>query len=100
MMVLNAGIMTKTYAKAAQGHDITFGVNFIGHFLSFHLLKSLLYTDSGHASRVVTLSSLGHLHSGPIDLPWITGGHNDEAKHDYMYAYHHLARRIHRPLAD
>ncbi|KXS13412.1 NAD(P)-binding protein [Gonapodya prolifera JEL478] len=89
--IFNAGIMTRTYLKTPQGHDITFGVNYLGHFLLFHLIKDLLLplspSPDSPSSRLVTLSSLGHL-AGPLDMPWIKGGHYDEAKHDHMHAYH------------
>ncbi|KAI9351751.1 short-chain dehydrogenase [Zopfochytrium polystomum] len=84
--ILNAGVMTRNPSKTPQGHDLTFGINFIGHFALLHALVPLL-VDHPTGARIVTLSSLGHLHSGPIDIPWITGGHATREP-DHMFAYH------------
>ncbi|KAI9010555.1 hypothetical protein DFJ74DRAFT_623756 [Hyaloraphidium curvatum] len=71
--VLNAGIMAKEFSTTSNGLEIHFQVNYLGHFLLFHLLRPLLAASSspGSASRVVALSSLGH-HNAPLDLACIT----------------------------
>lgn len=57
-LVNNAGIMIPPPSKTADGFEIQFGVNFIGHFaLTGHLFELLEATEG---SRVVTLSSIAH----------------------------------------
>lgn len=52
----NAGVMGLSRRETAQGHEMHFGVNHLGHFaLTGHLFDLLLRSD---APRVVTVSSL------------------------------------------
>lgn len=60
-LINNAGLMAIPAARTAQGFEMQFGVNVLGHFLLTSLLVPRL-TD-----RVVWLSSLMH-RSGRIDL--------------------------------
>jgi len=54
----NAGLMALPHALTADGFELQLGVNHFGHFaLTGLLLPRLL---SGHAARVVTVSSLMH----------------------------------------
>jgi hypothetical protein len=54
----NAGVMFSPYCKTADGFELHFGVNHLGHFaLTGLLLKELLSTGN---ARVVTMSSWGH----------------------------------------
>lgn len=58
LLVNNAGIMIPPPAKTADGFEIQFGVNFIGHFaLTAHLFDLL---EAAKGARVVTLSSIAH----------------------------------------
>ena len=58
VLVNNAGLMATPEQRTAQGFEMQFGVNHLGHFaLTGHLLPSLLGTP---ASRVVSISSQGH----------------------------------------
>lgn len=60
-LVNNAGIMIPPPSKTADGYEIQFGVNFIGHFALTGHLFSLLKETQG--SRVVTVSSIAHRNS-------------------------------------
>ena len=62
LLINNAGVMNPpTYRETADGHELMFGTNHLGHFaLTGLLLPTLLH--STHA-RVVTVSSLAH-HGG------------------------------------
>ena len=54
VLVLNAGIWPRRYAETAQGHEIAFGVNVLGHFtLTQRLLRHEAITGAG---RVVWLT--------------------------------------------
>jgi protochlorophyllide reductase len=58
MLVNNAGLMAIDEARTAQGVEMQFGVNHLGHFaLTARLLPLLLATPG---SRVGSMSSMGH----------------------------------------
>lgn len=58
LLVNNAGLMALDASRTAQGFEMQFGVNHLGHFaLTIALLPKLLATPG---SRVVTMSSMGH----------------------------------------
>ena len=58
ILVNNAGLSVYTRQETAQGFELQFGVNHLGHFaLTGRLLPMLLDTP---ASRVVSVSSLAH----------------------------------------
>ena len=58
ILVNNAGLSTFTRRQTAQGFELQFGVNHLGHFaLTGRLLPLLIGTPS---SRVVNVSSLAH----------------------------------------
>ena len=58
LLVNNAGLMAIDEARTAQGVEMQFGVNHLGHFaLTARLLPLLLATPG---SRVGTMSSMGH----------------------------------------
>ncbi len=56
MLINNAGVMACPLARTAQGFEMQFGTNHLGHFLFTGLLAPAL-ADGG---RVVSLSSGGH----------------------------------------
>jgi NAD(P)-dependent dehydrogenase (short-subunit alcohol dehydrogenase family) len=66
LLVNNAGVMTPPrYQQTADGFELQFGTNHLGHFaLTGQLLPALL---ASRAPRVVTVSSLAH-HSGRADV--------------------------------
>jgi NAD(P)-dependent dehydrogenase (short-subunit alcohol dehydrogenase family) len=58
LLVNNAGVMYTERAKTADGFELQFGTNHLGHFaLAGQLLDNMLPVEG---SRVVTVSSVGH----------------------------------------
>lgn len=66
VLMLNAGIMIPPESKTAQGYELQFGVNHLGHFAFALLLLPLL--EKTKASRIVTVSSLLHRDTPGLDL--------------------------------
>ncbi len=58
VLINNAGVMATPYRKTADGFELQFGVNHLGHFALTGLLLDLLKATPG--SRVVTVSSYAH----------------------------------------
>jgi len=66
LLVNNAGVMTPPESTTAEGFELQFGVNYLGHFaLTGHLYTLLKNTDG---ARIVTLSSGGHKMVDGIDF--------------------------------
>ncbi|SCW75625.1 NAD(P)-dependent dehydrogenase, short-chain alcohol dehydrogenase family [Sphingobium faniae] len=87
VLINNAGVMATPFGKTADGFETQIGVNHFGHFLLTKLLMPALL--KGAPSRVVQLSSAGHIWSGvdfddmhferrPYD-PWISYGQSKSA---------------------
>ena len=58
LLINNAGLMAVDASKTADGFEMQFGVNHLGHFaLTADLLPTLVDTEG---SRIVTMSSMGH----------------------------------------
>ena len=65
LLINNAGVMVPPYAKTADGFELQFGTNHLGHFvLTGKLLPLLRATEK---SRIVVLSSVAHKF-GKLDL--------------------------------
>lgn len=58
LLINNAGVMACPLMRTAQGHEMQFGTNHLGHFLLTALLAPALV--AGAPGRVVNLSSGGH----------------------------------------
>ncbi len=58
LLINNAGVMIPPFSRTADGFELQFGVNYLGHFALTVLLFDLLATTPD--SRVVTLSSMAH----------------------------------------
>ena len=59
VLLLNAGISTPdTFVPSAQGYELVFATNHLGHFLLTHLVMPYMKHVSG--SRVIVVSSLMH----------------------------------------
>lgn len=59
ILINNAGVMIPPASKTAEGFELQFGVNFLGHFaLTGHLYPLLKKTEG---AKVVTVSSLAYL---------------------------------------
>lgn len=71
LLINNAGVMTPPKSTTADGFELQFGTNHLGHFTLTGLLLDRLLDVPG--SRVVTVSSNGHKMGGAIhfdDLQW------------------------------
>jgi NAD(P)-dependent dehydrogenase (short-subunit alcohol dehydrogenase family) len=98
VLINNAGAKFDTFQKSADGVELTFATNYLGHFLlTALLLEPLVQSENG---RVITLGSGAHV---GIDAPakWCLGPDNYERKlaygisklADIAFAYE-LARRL------
>ena len=65
MLVNNAGVMACPFGTTADGFELQFGTNHLGHFLLTNLLAPALVAAA--PARVVSLSSRGHRFSD-VDL--------------------------------
>jgi NAD(P)-dependent dehydrogenase (short-subunit alcohol dehydrogenase family) len=65
LLINNAGVMATPFEHTADGFELQFGTNHLGHFLLTGLLAPALLRDP--PSRVVNLSSGGHMAS---DILW------------------------------
>lgn len=65
VLVNNAGVMATPFSRTADGFELQFGTNHLGHFLLTNLLVPALLR--GAPARVVTVSSAGHKVS---DILW------------------------------
>ncbi|EEU33773.1 uncharacterized protein NECHADRAFT_89149 [Fusarium vanettenii 77-13-4] len=86
ILLLNAGVMATPEGRTKDGFETQFGIDHVGHFLLFELLKPTLLASSTPEfnSRVVLLSSLAHRFNGPRyhDLNF-----DEEGSYDPMVAY-------------
>lgn len=103
-LINNAGLMAVPYSRTADGFEMQFGVNHLGHFALTGLLLERLLAAPG--ARVVTVSSLAHALAN-IDM----GDLNSERRYYRWPAYaasktanllfvHELARRASRKGLD
>lgn len=87
ILVNNAGVMACPFAHTADGFEMQFGTNHLGHFALTAELMPLI--ERGSARRIVNLSSRGH-HIAPVDFddpnftrraydPWISYGQSKTA---------------------
>ena len=58
LLINNAGVMWPPYGKTADGFELQFGTNHLGHFAFTGLVIEAMLPVPG--SRVVTVSSMGH----------------------------------------
>jgi NAD(P)-dependent dehydrogenase (short-subunit alcohol dehydrogenase family) len=58
LLINNAGVMACPFGKTADGFEMQFGTNHLGHFLLTNLLMPLI--EKGSNKRIVNLSSRGH----------------------------------------
>jgi NAD(P)-dependent dehydrogenase (short-subunit alcohol dehydrogenase family) len=80
ILINNAGVMRTPFGKTADGFELQFGTNHLGHFaLTGLLLDCLIHTPK---ARVVTISSWGHL-MGNINFDDL----NAKQKYDPAKAY-------------
>ncbi len=80
LLINNAGVMIPPASKTADGYELQFGVNFLGHFALTGYLYPLLNATQG--SRIVTLSSMAYLH-GVIDFDNLKSEKDYEPMREY-----------------
>ncbi len=81
ILINNAGVMACPHGKTADGYELQFGTNHVGHFLLTCLLAPAL--RAGAPSRVVSVSSRGH-HASPVVFEDI---HFERRAYDKWLAY-------------
>ncbi|MGH0029404.1 MAG: oxidoreductase [Myxococcota bacterium] len=81
LLVNNAGVMACPFAKTADGFEMQFGTNHLGHFLMTNLIAPALL--AGAPARIVSVSSLGHERS-PVVFDDI---HFEKREYDKWSAY-------------
>ncbi len=66
MLIANAGVMACPLTRSADGHELQFAVNHLGHFLLAALLRpALAEAAQRHGeARIVSVSSIAHRRSG------------------------------------
>jgi NAD(P)-dependent dehydrogenase (short-subunit alcohol dehydrogenase family) len=69
LLVNNAGLMAMPESRTADGYEMQFGVNHLGHWtLTALLLPGLIRADSaGRDARVVTVTSVARFTGSPVD---------------------------------
>jgi NAD(P)-dependent dehydrogenase (short-subunit alcohol dehydrogenase family) len=72
LLINNAGVMAIPYRRTADGFEMQFGTNHLGHFALAGLLLPALLAAPG--ARVVTVSSQAH-QMGRIDFDNLDGSH-------------------------
>lgn len=99
VLVNNAGVMAPPRSLSAQGHELQFACNHLGHFALTGLLLDLL--TGGDDPRVVTVSSTnhrqGHLHVDDLsgERTYSPMGFYNQSK----FANAVFGRELHRRLA-
>jgi len=99
LLINNAGVMWAPRATTADGFELQFGTNHLGHFALTGLLLDRLLPVAG--SRVVTISSVGHRIRARIhfdDLQWErsysrVGAYGQAKLANLMFTYE-LQRRL------
>ncbi|XP_019724991.1 retinol dehydrogenase 12 [Hippocampus comes] len=80
ILINNAGIMMCPYSKTADGFEMQFGVNHLGHFLLTYLLLDLIKFSA--PARIVVVASVAHTWTG-LRLDDL----NSESSYDTVKAY-------------
>ncbi|KAG7455428.1 hypothetical protein MATL_G00256720 [Megalops atlanticus] len=80
VLINNAGVMMCPFSKTADGFEMQFGVNHLGHFLLTYLLLDLIRRSA--PARILNVSSMAHTW-GTINLDDI----NSEKRYNDRRAY-------------
>jgi NAD(P)-dependent dehydrogenase (short-subunit alcohol dehydrogenase family) len=99
LLINNAGVMIPPYSKTADGFELQFGTNHLGHFALTGLLLELLLNTAG--ARIVNVSSGAHK-VGKLDfddLNWEKRGYSawrayGDSKLANLYFTYELDRRL------
>lgn len=99
LLINNAGVMIPPYGKTADGFELQFGTNHLGHFALTGLLLPLLLNTPG--SRIVNVSSLAHRYGNLNfdDLNWEKRRYKawrayGDSKLANLYFTYQLARKL------
>jgi NAD(P)-dependent dehydrogenase (short-subunit alcohol dehydrogenase family) len=65
LLMNNAGVMATPFGRTAEGHELQFGTNHLGHFLFTNLVLPAVLAAA--PARIVNLTSAGHQSS---DIVW------------------------------
>jgi NAD(P)-dependent dehydrogenase (short-subunit alcohol dehydrogenase family) len=81
LLINNAGVMDIPYQRTADGFELTFATNHLGHFALTGLVLDRLLAAPG--SRIVTMSSMAHLR-GRVDFDDLQGerGYQPDAAYE------------------
>jgi len=93
LIIANAGVMATPFGHTADGFEMQFGTNHLGHFVLVNRIVSLIR----EGGRLINLSSLGHRYSN-VDLddpnfawvpydPWIAYGRSKTANILFAVAF-------------
>ena len=80
LLINNAGVMAPPLSRTKQGFELQLGTNHLGHFVLTHALLPQLVSGS----RIVNLSSRGHLRSAML---WADPHFRDESTYEKWKAY-------------
>ena len=80
ILINNAGVMIPPASKTADGYELQFGVNFLGHFALTGYLYPLLKATPG--ARIVTVSSMAYLR-GVIDFDNLQSANSYDPMREY-----------------
>eukprot|EP00960_Hanusia_phi_P047571 758470-Hanusia_phi.AAC.1 len=83
LLVLNAGVMAQPFRLSPQGHESTWAINHLGHFLLCQLLMDKL--RSSQPARVICVSSELHRRAPTPGDDFSNWSHPD--KYNWMDAY-------------
>ena len=86
VLINNAGLRIDTYQQSADGIELTFATNHLGHFLLTRLLLPQL--RAAPAARIITVSSSAHAAAQP-PIQWVL--HREEYDRRRAYAQSKLA---------
>ena len=89
VLINNAAVMRPPHQRSADGFELTFATNHLGHFALTGLLLDRLLATSG--SRIVTVSSVGHRDG---NMRWDDLQFDDGYQADDAYAQSKLANLL------
>ena len=80
ILINNAGVVSNDFTKSADGFELTFAINHLGHFLLTNLLLDRI--KEAPSARIVNVSSFAH-HGARIDFNDL----NSERRYGRLTAY-------------
>lgn len=88
ILINNAGVMFCPYQLSADGVELQFATNHLGHFYLTNLLLDKIKStakETGTEGRIVNLSSIAHLHTYAEGIQF--DGINDQSRYNDKKAY-------------